>query len=898
MFSLYRGMREGRSVYAGVNKTFSEYNSAAADRPRIVIIMIMPKRRQALVMALSAWVFCLLLGGASGKSVGASFGLNASASASASTDAAQVMQQGRSAYQAGQYSQAIAFWQQAVTSYQRQGDRLNQALSLSYLALAQQQVGDLPNASRSIANSLDLLNLKAPNQARILAQVLNTQGSLQFAQGQVEAALTTWQRATAIYQELNEPSLRIGSLLNQAQAQQSLGLLSQARKTLTAIEQLLEQQPDRQLQAQGLRSLGNLLLLTGELPRSRQAFTTSLNIAEKLGAPSEIAATLISLGNAARLQNQPDQALQFYQRVGTIAPNTLLQTQAELNQISLQIDRGQAVANLLATIPTHLQKLPLSRSSIYARIHFAQSLMQLGKRGDRAIYRSAADHLANAVQSARTLGDRRAETYALGYLGQLYEQVGQRAQAEKLTQKALLIAQTINTPEITYQWQWQMGRLLRSQDQIASAKQSYADAFQSLQSIRTDLAAASPDLQFSFRERVEPVYREFVEVLLSPPNSSATNPTTEDLQQSRQVIESLRLAELDNFFRTACLEGKAVAIDRIANTQTQSAVIYPIILPDRLAIILSTPGKSLQYYNVNVSQSELETTLEQFRQYLERPITTPEGKRIGKQIYDWMIRPIAAELDQQSLDTLVFVLDGALRNVPLAALYDGQQYLIEKYGIALSPGLQLVNPQPIQNRQLKAIAAGLTEGRHGFTALANVGLELQEIQAEVSSRVLLNQTFTSEALQQQVQALPYPIVHLATHGQFSSDASQTFVLAWDRPINVNELSALLSNREDLSEQAIELLVLSACETAQGDKRAALGLAGVAVQAGAKSTLASLWSLDDESGAKFIGAFYRELAKGQVSKAAALRQAQISLLRDRNFRHPRYWAPYVLLGNWL
>lgn len=115
---------------------------------------------------------------------------------------------------------------------------------------------------------------------------------------------------------------------------------------------------------------------------------------------------------------------------------------------------------------------------------------------------------------------------------------------------------------------------------------------------------------------------------------------------------------------------------------------------------------------------------------------------------------------------------------------------------------------------------------------------------------------------------------------------------------MNELSLLLRDREDLQSQAIELLVLSACETAEGDKRAALGLAGVAVQAGARSTLASLWSLDDQSGAVFIGQFYHELAKEKVSKAEALRQAQLSLLRNPNFRHPRYWAPYVLLGNWL
>ena len=124
-------------------------------------------------------------------------------------------------------------------------------------------------------------------------------------------------------------------------------------------------------------------------------------------------------------------------------------------------------------------------------------------------------------------------------------------------------------------------------------------------------------------------------------------------------------------------------------------------------------------------------------------------------------------------------------------------------------------------------------------------------------------------------------------------------LCWqDKPIEVTELSALLRKREQAREEAIELLVLSACETAEGDKRAALGLAGVAVQAGARSTLASLWSLDDESGAQFIGQFYRALSSNNASKAEALRQAQLSLLRDPNFRHPRYWAPYVLVGNWL
>lgn len=154
------------------------------------------------------------------------------------------------------------------------------------------------------------------------------------------------------------------------------------------------------------------------------------------------------------------------------------------------------------------------------------------------------------------------------------------------------------------------------------------------------------------------------------------------------------------------------------------------------------------------------------------------------------------------------------------------------------------------------------------------------------------------ALQEQIERSAVSIVHLATHGQFSSDAQKTFILAWDKPVTVDELGTLLRTTDETRPQPIELLVLSACETAAGDDRAALGLAGVAVQAGARSTLASLWSLNDQSAARLIRQFYRELLNPDLSKTEALRQAQLTLLHDPDYRHPLYWAPYVLIGNWL
>jgi CHAT domain-containing protein len=246
----------------------------------------------------------------------------------------------------------------------------------------------------------------------------------------------------------------------------------------------------------------------------------------------------------------------------------------------------------------------------------------------------------------------------------------------------------------------------------------------------------------------------------------------------------------------------------------------------------------------------------------------------------------------------VFVLDGALRNVPMAALYDGQHYLIEKFSVALTPGLQLLNPRPLEQKKLQVLTAGLTEARNGLTALPNVKNEVSQIQSYAPGVVLLDQTFTAQQLQKEIGLLSFPIVHLATHGEFSSDPNKTFIAAWDQKIKVNQLDQLLRTREKSQIDAIELLVLSACETATGDKRAALGLAGVAIRAGARSTIASLWSLDDESSAVLMGQLYRELAQTKGNKANALRNAQLSLLQNPQYRQPRYWAPYVLIGNWL
>ncbi|MBG1245260.1 CHAT domain-containing protein [Nostoc sp. NZL] len=806
-----------------------------------------------------------------------------------------LIQQGRELYQAERYAEAVNIWRSALKA---EKNLSSQAMVLNYLSLAYQQLGQWQQATKTISSSLNLIQNSKQTTAQtklILGQALNTQGSLQLAQGKAEEALNTWQQATAIYTTAGYTQGRIGSLINQAQAQQALGLYLQARKTLAEVEQTLENQPDRQLKTTGLRSLGNVLKSVGAFADSRRVLQQSLQMLQGGANVSqqELSATLLSLGNTAYAQSNTDAALAYYEQAATTgSASSMTQIQSQINQLQLLIATGQTkkAESLSLQLQPKFSNLPPSRSTIYSRINLAKSLVKLGTKGNA----ESAKLLAIAIQEAQNLSDQQAESYALGYLGGLYEQTQQWSNAQDLTQQALQIAQAINAPHISYQWQWQLGRVLKAQGAIKPATSAYEVAFTTLKSLRSDLVAINSDIQFSFREAVEPVYREYVQLLLNPGENVESS--QEQLKQARQVIESLQLAELDNFFRSACLQGQIVPIEQIQ--QSEAAVIYPIILPDRLEVILSLPQQPLRHYATKISQPEVEEIIEQLRENLEKSFTTPEGKLLSAKVYDWLIRPVEAELSESQVKTLVFVLDGSLRNVAIAALYDGKQYLVEKYSIALTPGLELLGPRPLRQGRLKTLVAGLTEARHGFSSLPNVSDELKAIESEVPSEVLVNQKFTSSELRKQIDSVPFSVVHLATHGQFSSNADETFVLAWDKPIKLNELKDLLRSREQTTPEPIELLVLSACETAEGDKRAALGLAGVAIQAGARSTLASLWSLDDESGARLIGQFYKELATKQVTKAEALRQAQLSLLKDPDYRHPLHWASYVLLGNWL
>jgi CHAT domain-containing protein len=193
---------------------------------------------------------------------------------------------------------------------------------------------------------------------------------------------------------------------------------------------------------------------------------------------------------------------------------------------------------------------------------------------------------------------------------------------------------------------------------------------------------------------------------------------------------------------------------------------------------------------------------------------------------------------------------------------------------------------------------GLTESVQGFPALNNVSKEIEAIQGMYGGKMLKNKDFSFSILENELANTEYSVVHIASHGKFEGKVKDSFLLTYDGKMTMDNLQQFMGNSRFRFDVPIELLTLSACESAAGDDLAGLGLASVAIKAGARSALATLWSIDDAATSQLVIEFYRQLKDPELSKAEALQQAQLITMADQRFRHAGYWAPFLLIGNWL
>ncbi len=859
-----------------------------------------------------------------------------SKSVAQSSSSIELLQQGIKLYETEQYKESIKVWQTALN---QNFQPLSKALILSNLSLSYQKLGNWQEAEQAIISSLEILNsldITTDTYAEILAKALNTEGSLMWLKGNFSEAVSAWDLAASNYLKVGDTENLIKCKLNQAKALQAEGLSSKAKEILEQIGQELNKTPDSQLKATGLRYLGNVLGKVGDFRASETVLQSSLAISESSDTLLELGNTERALSDSYLATNQSEladkyaeAALDHYQQAFNSGNNI----QAGLNQLSLAISLGKwsDIAFLIPKINQSLKPLVNSRVGVYTKLNFVRSVSCIKEIQDNHNFACVskihqeklkqllaqqkldiknpdwseiAVDIKNIIKQAP---DSKTKSYGIGELGKLYESQKKWQLAQNYTQQALLAIEGIEAPEIRYRWQWQLGRILEQQKDISEAIAAYSAAIENLKVVRNNLLIVNPEVQFSFRDNIEPIYREFVDLLLQ--HDRGKKVSQENLEQAIQSIDTLQLAEIENFLN--CDFGSSLqlnsSIKNIEYIDANTAFIYPIILQDRLEVIFKLPGQPLKYHTNFVAQATVEQTIRELKRAIIRGYANPTISR-SQLIYQWLIAPLEPYLENHNqIITLAFVLDGELRNIPMGVLYDSQQqeYLIQKpYSLVLLPRFQVFDIQT-QPTELKVLGAGISEelevANRYFMAL-NVTEELANIESNISSSILLNSQFTQANIQDNLERGDFSVVHLATHGNFSSNPEDTYLLLYDSDSNQGSLlkarnfDQLL--RQSAKQRSIELLVLSACETAEGDSRAALGLAGVAIRAGAKSTLATLWQVNDQSTVKFMERFYQELSLPGTSKAMALHRAQQALVNDPNYKAPYYWASYVLVGNWL
>jgi len=731
-----------------------------------------------------------------------------------------------------------------------------------------------------------------------------SEGISYYKNGGFESAIADWLKAAQLFEEEERFQKQAEALILISQGYQAIGHYEDALKNLEKSLQIAHISDEINLIASILSIKGNTYLALGDTQKAHRYLTEALGLSREM-KNAELEATILNnFGNLLSYQGSYDEANRAYGESNKIASkigNQELATAALINAALSSFNNKEYEKSdlLLKKAQDQIIIMPPSHDKCYGLINIGLTYYDLSshlKKSKNRLLTDAYGILYEAASTSKEIGDLHSLSYALGYIGTFYENLGQYEASLAHTRQAVFAAQQTNSPESLYLWQWQTGRLLKAQNQLDEAIDAYRNAVDTIESTRREVTVVYGRQHTSFRRSAGPLYFEFVDLLLQRAAMTDVREQYEPyLFEARSMVEMVKIVELRDYFRDDCVDKAQARVTRLDEVSKTAVVVYPILLPDRIELLVSLPG-GLKRYSIPVKARLVEAEIRQFRKRLEMPFSG-QYQSHAKKLYDWIVRPLEEDLNPLSIDTLVFVPDGPLRTIPMAALHDGKQFLIEKYALAVTPGLDLSDPRPIETKQPKVLLAGLSESSQGFPPLQFIPEELKAIQHIYGGKVLLNEDFLLSNLEQSLEKESFNIVHIATHAKFESDVHKTFLLTFDDKLTLDRLDQCVGFFR-FRDEPLELLTLSACETAAGDDRAALGLAGVAVKAGARSALATLWSINDQAAAMLVSEFYRQLSEPAVSRAVALQRAQLKLLKDVRCEHPSYWSPFLLINNWL
>ena len=795
-------------------------------------------------------------------------------------------------------------------------------------------------------------------------------GIEQFSVSQFHEALASWEMALEIYREIGDRLGESASLGNLGNAYHVLG---EYELTIDFHLQSLyidRETGDRQGEEASLGGLGNAYYSLGQYEQAIDFYQQSLAIAREIGNRQGKTNSLVNLGNAYYSLGLHERAIDFYQQA-LVIQKEIGNRQGQAHSLNNLGNAYHVLGEYEQAIDFHQQSLAIAREIGSRQTH---SLVNLGNvYYSLALYERAIDFYQQALPRQKEIGDRQGETHSLNNLGNAYYSLGQYEQAINYYQQSLAIAREIGNREGKARSLNNLALTLKNTNQRKLAIALYKASINTYEVIRGNIHQRPLEEQEAFAEKVSIAYESLTDLLLD----------RNRILEAQRVLDLLRVQELNEFLRNtrgnpntatgiALLEPEQRLItlfnERLANNnldgfwdspevsaiaaelQTASeyatlpdlqnirsqipdenaAILQPLLLDNRLEIVLSLPNRDPIRATANIPRADLNRLILDARRAIVNRDADPQPAL--KKLYDTLIQPIRDELDNANIDTLVYSPDGALRYIPLAALHDGESYLIENFAVNHITAISLTDLNATAAANPDILAGAFVNGDYsididgtiydysGLPAAEEEVKRIEELFEKTQS--FWDTDFSQEELEPRMGGAN--ILHLATHAQFVPGVPfHSFVLFGDGG------RASFENLREWELPNTDLVVLSACETGldgliRGESGIEIiGFSYLMQEAGADATVSSLWRVSDSSTGRLMSAFYDRLQGGD-SKSEALRQAQLSLVySDRDWNdpeevgrcsfctpanveegdrigndHPYYWAPFILIGNGL
>jgi CHAT domain-containing protein/Tfp pilus assembly protein PilF len=881
----------------------------------------------------------------------------------------------------GQYQQALKLFQEAAqisTAIQPgladgEGTNLSNAKEAYWnIGAVYAKLNQYEQTLKSYQRALEIVRQISDRAGE--ANALNNLGTVYEKLGKYDQARESYEQALAIFRKIPDQTGEGNTLNNLGELHRQLSQYSQALELLNQSLKIFKELDNRK----GIgATLNNIGLVHDELGQHSQAlefYQQSLKVRQEINARTGVGTTLHNIGLVYDQLGQDSKALEFYQQALAVRQEVVdkVGEGTTLNNLGLVHNRlgqnTQALQSLEKALSIFRELgYPLSEGNTL------DSLGTLYKNFNQ--YTQAFESYQQALAISREVGNRALERVTLSHIGDLLAEQNQRElaiifykQSVNVTEGIRQNLQTlpreqqlsyIQTVTKTYR---RLADLLLQQDRVLEAQQVLE--LLKVQELDNYLQQVRGNNQPSQGSDLQPQERQFVESFNQLQDQAIQIgkqlrqlrqiPVSERTEQHKQQITYLEAAQqeilrqFNAFIESDEVEALAGQLnqrarewkpqlsnlntlkDNLLRLEQNAVLVYPLILDDRLELVLLTPYAPPIHRSVSVKRQDLNQAIVNFRRALQDPTT--DAKLPARQLYDWLIKPIEADLKNAEAQTLIYIPDNQLRYIPLAALYDGNQWLVERFRVnnITAASLTDLNTRPKQN--LQVLAAAFTQGHYrfqvgsywfDFAGLPFADVEVKNLASLIPSTTqLLDKAFTPQATISQMD--DYTIVHLATHAAFiPGQPNDSFILFGDGS------RVTLSEVKNWSLTNVDLIVLSACETAVGGELnngdEIQGFGYLMEKAGARAAIASLWSVNDGGTQALMNAFYAHLQSGNLTKAEALRQAQIALIagkgtvqaQDRGLgivpvsrdntqlradvnrlTHPFYWAAFILIGNGL